>query len=130
MSGVTLPKIIMKIEELIEASKDNYEEKHFEACVNRSYYAMFHSVQAFLFIQNFHSKTHVGAHSKFRELYIKTGLLDTTLTDKLQRSFVKRQFSDYDYEEVTEEQAVEAIEDAEAFVKATMTYLKQNNHLK
>jgi uncharacterized protein (UPF0332 family) len=130
MSEVTLPKIIFKIEECVEASRDNYDEKHFEACVNRAYYAMFHSVQALLLIQDFHSKTHVGAHSKFRELYIKTGLLDIALTDRLQRSFVKRQFSDYDYEEVTEDQASESIEDAEYFVKATMTYLKQNNHLK
>jgi uncharacterized protein (UPF0332 family) len=130
MSEVTLPRIIMKIEECVEVSKSNYEEKHFEACINRAYYAMFHSVQALLLIHDFHSKTHVRAHSKFRELYIKTGLLDISLSDKLQRSFVKRQFGDYDYEEVTEDQAIESIEDAEQFVKATMTYLKENNYLK
>lgn len=130
MNEMVLERIICKIEECIESSKDAFEEKHYEACINRAYYAMFHSVQALLLIQDIHSKTHVGAHTKFREFYIKTGLLDISLSDRLQRSFVKRQFSDYDYEEVSEDQAKESLEDTAQFVNSTMHYLKENNHLK
>ncbi|KAA0989868.1 HEPN domain-containing protein [Dyadobacter aurulentus] len=129
MTGATLPKILIKVQECVKSSKDSFDEGHFEACINRAYYAIFHSVQMLLFIQHVHAKTHVGAHNKFRELYIKSGLLDSLLSDRLQRSFVKRQFGDYDYEEVTEEQALESLDDAAQFVKSTLQFLKENNHL-
>jgi uncharacterized protein (UPF0332 family) len=42
----------------------------------------------------------------------------------------KRQFSDYDYDEVLEEDARESIDDAVIFVNATTQYLKENNFSK
>jgi len=129
MSEITLPKIIQKFDDCLEDSRKAFNEKSYEVCVNRAYYAMFHAIQALLFASNVNSKTHAGAHNKFRELFIKTGILDLELSVVLQRSFEKRQFSDYDYDEVSAEDAKESVEDARYFVETSVLYLKENNHL-
>ncbi|WP_439555928.1 HEPN domain-containing protein [Dyadobacter sp.] len=129
MSEVTLEKILRKAEDCLEVSQSFLEEARNEACVNRAYYAIFHCIQALLFASNVQVKTHVGSHTKFRELFIKTGILDIVLNTTLQRAFEKRQFSDYDYDEVLEEDARESVQDAAQFVNATLQYLKENNHL-
>jgi len=129
MNEITLAKILFKAEDCLESSQSSFDENFFEAAVNRSYYAMFHSVQALLFVSESYAKTHSGAHSKFRELFIKTRILDKELSTILQRSFEKRQFSDYDYDEVLIEDAQESIDDARVFFNATILYLKENNFL-
>jgi len=129
MNAVTLTKILLKAQDCLESSQSSFKENFFEASVNRADYSMFHSVQAFLFVSKSYAKTHGGAHSKFRELFIKTGILDKELSVRLQRSFEKRQFSDYDYDEVLSEDALESINDARLFLSTTILYLKENNFL-
>ena len=75
-------------------------------------------------------KTHVGAHNRFRELFVKTSLMDISLSIRLQRTSEKRQFSDYDYDEITESEASESVQDATFFFESVVRYLKENNHLK
>jgi uncharacterized protein (UPF0332 family) len=123
MGEVTLQKILAKTEQCLGSSKNSYERKRLEACIDRAYYAMFHSVKALLLTLDIHSKTHAGVHLNFRNFNIKTDNLSASLSDRLQRSYVKMQIVDYHYEEVTEDQAIESIEDAEQFVKATLTVI-------
>jgi len=129
MNEVTLARILFKAQYCLESSQSSFEENFFEASVNRAYYSMFHSVQALLFASKSFAKTHSGAHSKFREFFIKTGIFDKELSISLQRSFEKRQFSDYDYDEVLSEDAAESINDARQLLNATILYLKENNFL-
>ena len=129
MNEATLARILFKAQYCLESSQSSFEENFFEASVNRAYYSMFHSVQALLFASKSYAKTHSGAHSRFRELFIITGIFDKELSISLQRSFEKRQFSDYDYDEVLPEDATESIHDARLFLNATILYLKENNYL-
>ena len=129
MNEITLTRILLKVEDCLESSQSSFDENFFEAAVNRAYYAMFNSVQALLFVSKSYVKTHSGAHNKFRELFIKTGVFDKELSTSLQRSFEKRQFSDYDYDEVLAEDAQESILDARVFFNATVLYLRKNNFL-
>ena len=129
MNELTLARILFKAQDCLESSQSSFEENFFAASVNRAYYAMFHAVQALLFASKSYTKTHSGAHSKFRELFIKTDILDKKLSISLQRSFEKRQFSDYDYDEVLSEDAQESINDAKLFLSTTILYLKENNFL-
>lgn len=129
MTELTAGRIMKKAADCLDLCKEDFDRDSFEACVNRAYYSMFHSVQALLFISGVHVKTHVGAHSRFRELFIKTSLLDISLSVRLQRAFEKRQFSDYDYDEVAEHEASESVEDAAYFFDSVVRYLKENNHL-
>lgn len=129
MKELTLTRIILKAEDYLESSKSSFRNEFFNAAVNGAYYTIYHAVQALLFVSESNTKTHNGAHAKFRELYIKTGILDKTLNTCLQRSFEKRQFGDYDYDEVLLEDAEESVNDAELFLNATILYLKKNNFL-
>ena len=129
MTELTAGRIMKKAADCLEHSKEDFEREAFEACVNRAYYSMFHSIHALLFVSGDHAKTHVGAHNKFRELFIKMGLMDMSLSIRLQRTFEKRQFSDYDYDEITESEAFESVEDATYFLDSVVRYLKENNHL-
>ncbi len=113
----------------MDESKGSYELRLYEACVNRAYYTMFHSIQALFFVSGVKTKTHTGALYKFREMYLKTGCLDVSLNIRLQRTFEKRNFGDYDYDEVAEHDALESMGDAIVFFEAVLLYLKENNHL-
>lgn len=130
MNVLTAGRIIGKAADCLEHSKEAFERKSFEACVNRAYYAMFHSIHALLLVSGVQTKTHVGAHSRFRDIFIKTGVMDISLNTRLQRSFEKRQFGDYDYDEVAESEALESFEDATHFFEVVVRYLKENNHIK
>jgi uncharacterized protein (UPF0332 family) len=130
MTELTVGRIVKKAADCLEDSKGAYRLGLYEACVNRAYYTMFHSVQALLFVSGVKTKTHAGAHYKFRELYLKTGFLDSSLNIRIQRTFEKRNFGDYDYDEVAEDEAQESIQDATTFFESVLQYLKENNHLK
>lgn len=129
MSNVQLIKIWRKVDEFLDSAKHSMTEDHFEAVINRSYYTIYHSIQALLLVESVGTKTHVGAHNKFRKIFIKTGRFDISFSQYLGRSFDKRQFSDYDYDDVSKQQAEESLSDAEKFRNAVLQYLKQNNHL-
>ncbi len=129
MSEVSIERILRKAEDCLENAKAMLAESSLEASLNRSYYSIFHCVQALLLTSGVHSKTHVGSHNKFRELFIKTGIWDKYFSTILQRSFEKRQFSDYDYDEVFESEAKESVDDAVHFFTTTVLYLKENNFL-
>lgn len=129
MTELTAGRIMKKAADCLEHSKEAFESKSFEACVNRAYYTMFHSIHALLLISEVQAKTHVGAHARFREIFIKTNVLDISLNTRLQRTFEKRQFGDYEYDEVAECEALESFEDATHFFGQVVRYLEENNHL-
>ena len=47
----------------------------------------------------------------------------------LKSTFEKRQFGDYDYDEIFQEDANESVQAAQQFFNATILYLKNNNLL-
>ena len=60
MNEITLAKILMKIEDCLESSESSFEEKFYDAAVNRSYYAMFHAVQLYYLFPNLMPKLTAG----------------------------------------------------------------------
>ncbi|WP_317168121.1 HEPN domain-containing protein [Spirosoma taeanense] len=74
-----------------------------------------------------YTKSHSGAHAKFRELYVKTGLLPKEVSYWLDKTWELRQAGDYDFEDrVTTEEAAEALESAQQFIRAVADYLQDN----
>lgn len=126
----SIEDIITKMVDCLDAARDLLALNRYDATLNRSYYAMFHGTQALLYSINKVTKSHTGAHNAFHKDFILTGLIEKKLGLGLKRTFEKRQFSDYEYEETSEQDAIDSFEDAEYFVHAVVKYLKQNNHLK
>lgn len=87
---------------------------------NRAYYCIFDCLRALLFDKEILAKTHSGVQSKFRELYVKTGLFSLEMNEMVTKTFEMREFSDYDLSaEIDEEDAEFCIKAADAFLIET-----------
>jgi uncharacterized protein (UPF0332 family) len=131
MREAPLGSIVEKALECLKNAKQCYSGEMYDVSLNRSYYAMFHTIQALLCsIGASLNKSHTGTHNAFHKDFIMTNIMPRDLGIALKRIFEQRQFGDYDYQEVREEEAAEGIVDAEKFVSAALQYLKENNHIK
>jgi uncharacterized protein (UPF0332 family) len=131
MREAPVESIIDKALECLKNARQCHSGEMYDVALNRAYYAMFHSIQALLSsIGASLNKSHTGTHNAFHKEFIVTGIMARDLGVALKRIFEQRQFGDYDYQEVHEEEAIEGIADAEKFVSAALQYLKENNHIK
>ena len=122
--------ILTKAVDCFDDSNEFLVRKRYEAALNRAYYSMFHCIQALLSTVHSVTKSHSGAHNAFHKEFILTLRFSKDLGLALKRTFEKRQFGDYEYDEVLYEDAKESVYDAQKFLNATTQYLKENNFLK
>ena len=102
----------------------------FESSVSRSYYAMVYDAQALLLTKGLSVSSHKGLNTLFSEHFVKTGLLPKDMSRELNRGFEKRQLGDYEFVFViSEEEALEALQQARRFVDICEDYLKRNRFL-
>ncbi|HBX50312.1 MAG TPA: hypothetical protein DEH02_04480 [Bacteroidales bacterium] len=81
------------------------QNKRWNSCVNRLYYAAFYSVIALLLTDNYDGLTHDGTRSQFNLKYIKDGKIDKEFGKLYSKLFDWRQKGDYgDLFDFTEEQ--------------------------
>ncbi|MCR4892872.1 MAG: HEPN domain-containing protein [Lachnospiraceae bacterium] len=64
-----------KAKEDLETARKNFQDGFYAAANNRAYYSVFHAIRSILILDWFDSKKHSGVISRFREAYIKTGIL-------------------------------------------------------
>ncbi len=116
-----------KTDSLLNNAQFMLENGMLDGAVNRAYYAMFTAIRAALFPHGIFTKSHTGAHTKFRELYIKNALLPVELSKMLSTVFEWRQEVDYDFE-ILEDQDVakKAIEFGQFFCSAVFEILEKN----
>lgn len=104
-------------------SQELLKLKFMEAATNRAYYAVFHAAQTLLMTVEVYPKTHQGAHNKFSEYFVKTGILLPNASKLMLNCFEKRQFGDYELEEVSKDIAQSAVEDASLFIEICSNYI-------
>lgn len=93
--------------------------------INRSYYAMFYSILALAVLRQQVTSKHSGVIAFFDREFVKTGIFPKELSHSLHRAFQSRQISDYgEIFAVSEDEAMQALEDARSFVFAIENYLK------
>ena len=88
--------IIAKAEDSIENAAYNLKGSFYSATVNRCYYGLYYCLIALLVKKNVSPKSHKGAHVKFNELFVLTGLFPKDMTTILAATFNQRQIGDYD----------------------------------
>ena len=102
--------------------------EHWLGTVNRAYYAMFYAIQALLVHGGFKTSKHSGAISLFDREFVRPELFDKRFSKWLHELFALRQDADYsDLFLVSEKQATEALEHAEAFVMNVKEFLGGRN---
>ena len=95
--------------------------------INRSYYAMFYAALALLITIDRGSSKHQGVIALFDENFIKQNILPKELGRLLHRAFEMRQAGDYrDLLIATKEQAIDAVNSADQFLRAIEEKLSQD----
>lgn len=113
-------------EQCLKSAKALLECGDYRGAANRSYYTVFHAMRAVLALDGIDMKHHSGIISEFRRLYIKTGELDTSLSDIIQIQSETRTSSDYDdFFIISNKEVEEQITGAEVFFKEVSSYLSK-----
>lgn len=111
-------------EDCLRDAKALADSGRYKALSNRSYYAVFHAMRAVLVLDEIDSKKHSGIISEFRRKYIKPGIFDNAMSETISKLFSARTSCDYDdFFNVSPEDALEQLREAEEFVKKIRAYL-------
>ena len=113
-----------KAYQMVRAARILVDAKDFASACNRSYYAVFHAMRAVLALDGVDEHRHSHLISEFRKNYLKTNILDRSLSDIIGSSFQIRNESDYDdFWVISKADVIEQIQKAEEFVSAIEKYL-------
>lgn len=113
-------------EEDLVASKTLLDAKQYRASVNRSYYALFHTLRAVTALDGFDSSKHSGIIAFFNRTYVKEGIFDKSLSKYIDISFRLREKADYqDFMVITKEQAEEQYRKSEQLMLVVKPYLEE-----
>lgn len=118
---------IERAREDLEASKILLENNLFSQSLNRSYYAIFHSVRAVFVYEKFDSRKHSGIISHFNKIYVKEGIFDKEYSKILMGAEKIRNKSDYnDFYIASKEDAMDQIIGAKNFIDTMEKYIIEN----
>ena len=114
-----------KAHQCLQAAEALLSVGTFADSANRSYYGIFHAMQAILTTAGFSSKTHSGSIAEFQKSYVKPGIFSDVHSDILRDAFKVRNKSDYDIFYVAVKSEVESqLENAKVFLAAAENYIK------
>jgi uncharacterized protein (UPF0332 family) len=101
---------------------------HHRGAINRAYYAMFYAIQVLIIQNKVKISKHSGVISYFDREYVKSGIIDHKFSKWLHRLFDLRQDADYgDMFEPSEEQCLQAVEQAGEFVQRIRNYFENES---
>ena len=96
----------------------------FASACNRAYYSVFHAMRSVLALDEIDDHKHSHLISVFRKDYLKTGILDRSLSDIIGSAFEVRNSSDYeDFWIINKADAREQVENAEIFLNVIESYV-------
>lgn len=109
----------------LATAKKNFEDARYRACVNRSYYAIFHALRALTALDQFDSGKHSGIIAYVNQHYVKGGVFDKGFSKLIDSAYRLREKADYeDFYIVAIEDAQKQIEKAEAVLAAVEAYIQ------
>ena len=117
-------KEIKTAEKDLNDGKEGLQREKYKWSTVQSYYAMFHSARALLYIKNYRERSHYCLIVALRALYTDKKLLSNTLVESLQRAKTLRENADY-YDEWSKEVAESLLKSAEKFLTATRKLISQ-----
>ena len=116
-----------RAKEDLEAARVNHSSGLFKAAINRSYYAIFHSIRAVNILDGFDASKHSSVIAHFNQYYVHTGEFDRGTYKIIDSAYRIREKGDYsDFFLASKEESAVQIEHAEAFVKTVERYISKN----
>ncbi|MCK9363988.1 MAG: HEPN domain-containing protein [Syntrophales bacterium] len=119
---------LARAEETLDEARLLAQGYHWNAAVNRLYYACFYAVLALLSQSDLSSSKHSGVRSLFTVHFVKTGKLPKEMARTYNDLFERRQEGDYDdYVIFSAEDVQSWIGTAESFVKVIKGLIHENS---
>lgn len=113
-----------RAKEDLQAAKVNHDSGLFKASINRSYYAIFHSIRAVNILDGFDASKHSLVIAHFNQYFVYTGEFDRGLYKIIDGAYRIREKSDYsDFFTASREDSAVQLEHAETFVKEVEAYV-------
>lgn len=117
---------MIKSKDALKEAEILYNAESYSGAANRSYYAAFHAMSALLASDEHKYSNHGGVIARFREFYIKTGIIDKSISNKIGDLFMMRTLSDYDvFYVVAKADVKEQIDNAKDLISAIESVLKR-----
>ena len=118
---------IARAREALEEARILADSGHWNACVNRLYYACFYVISALLSKNDLSSSKHSGLRSFFNHHFVKTGMIPKETAIIYNSLYERRQEGDYEVFVSFQETDVKPwLRDAEMFVDAVIRLIEQD----
>lgn len=115
---------LARAKEDLETAKLNYESGMYKAAINRSYYAIFHSIRAVNVLDEFDASKHSSVIAHFNRYHVYTGDFKKDTYKTIDSAYRIREKCDYsDFFIASKSDAEEQIQKAEQFYKEVQEYL-------
>lgn len=110
-------------EDLLTA-ENNHQMGFYKAAINRSYYAIFHSIRAVNVLDNFDASKHSSVIAHFNQYYVHTGEFERSVYKIIDSAYRIREKCDYsDFFIVSKGDSEAQLKNAHDFVSVVETYL-------
>lgn len=118
---------IARAREALEEARILADSGHWNACVNRLYYACFYVISALLSKNDLSSSKHSGLRSFFNHHFVKTGIIPKETAIIYNSLYERRQEGDYEVFVSFQETDVKPwLRDAEMFVDSVIRLIEQD----
>ena len=115
-----------KAKDCLKASNILLDDSMFSDSANRSYYTIFHAINALLALEGVSFKKHSGVISHFNQKYVKTGIVEKDYGKIAGNAFEIRKDYDYaDFYVVSKDEVIEQYENATRFVTKIEEQIKK-----
>ena len=120
-----LSLMICKAHRSLEAAKVLFREEDFGAVSSKSYYAVFHMLQAALLTKGLSFSKHLTVINAFSNQFIKSGIYPREFSKEIKRLKKNREVGDYEYlKAIQKEEAEEDLKSAEKIVSVIELHIK------
>ena len=112
-------------EDLLTA-ENNHQAGFYKAAINRSYYAIFHSIRAVNILDNFDASKHSSVIAHFNKFFVHTGEFDRDIYKVIDSAYRIREKCDYsDFFMASKADSEIQLKHAHDFINAVEIYLKK-----
>ena len=118
-----------RAEEDLLAAENIHQSGFYKAAINRSYYAIFHSIRAVNILDGFDASKHSSVIAHFNQFFVHTGEFDKTTYKLIDSAYRIREKCDYsDFFIASKEDSAAQLNNAKMFLNAVKLYLQKKEN--
>lgn len=115
-----------RAEEDLLTAENNHQSGFYKAAINRSYYAIFHSIRAVNILDGFDASKHSSVIAHFNQFFVHTGEFERTTYKLIDSAYRIREKCDYsDFFIASKEDSEVQLNNAKMFLHTVKMYLEK-----